>query len=267
MKNFICNKHKIIFDGFEVTPEMVANAAKEVNRKCQVMSSIPEGRDILIASSEGGGGLSSTMGALFIEELSKLSGGNLVKNPYNAGNPDILNISSPEAKEHYFRFTVMKNGIRVSFDGSEFGSMKNTYKFGGIEVKCTFIKCKHPVYGEQAIHSSKTFNWGAHHRENNNLMGIVCDFIDGIPQIVLIMFSLLDESDWGKVNDVKNTKNTNGCVLNKYGINKMKLGWMCVIDDDLYMTAFDYPMWRKEFETMTYENVDIDDEDSDYGLW
>lgn len=268
MKDFICNnKHKIIFGGFEVTPEIVATAAKKVNRKCQVISSIPEGRDILVASNEGGGGLSNMMGALFIEELSKLSGGNLVKNPYNAGNPDILNISTKKAKEHYYRYTLMKNGIRVSYKGSEFGSMKCIYKHGGIEVKCTFLKGKHPVYGEQAIKTSKSFNWSAHHRGNDNLMGIVCDFIDGVPQIVLVSFNFLNEDDWGKVNDVKNTKNTNGCVLNKDGINKMKLGWMCVIDDDLYTTAFDYPMWKDEFETMTYKNVDTEDEDSDYELW
>jgi hypothetical protein len=81
------------------------------------------------------------------------------------------------------------------------------------------------------------YNWKAHHRETNNLIGLIWDFIDSKPTIVAIMYSeQLAEEDWGKTVTPKEGggRTTSVSIMNKKGVAKMHTGLIAVIDDPKY---------------------------------
>ena len=45
-----------------------------------------------------------------------------------------------------------------------------------------------PLIGEQRIALVNSFDWKAHHRETNNLLGIFWDFLDEVPTIVACFY-------------------------------------------------------------------------------
>jgi len=47
-----------------------------------------------------------------------------------------------------------------------------------------------PNIGEQRIQVLRAYDWKAHHRDTNALMGILWDFIDGVPRIVAVFFQI-----------------------------------------------------------------------------
>ncbi len=81
--------------------------------------------------------------------------------------------------------------------------------------------------------------WKSHHRDTNNLLGVYWDFIDSVPTIVGAFYlSELDPSHWGSI--VQPTegggRTTSVSVMNRAGRTKMQEGWLCVIDDDRYVS-------------------------------
>jgi hypothetical protein len=82
------------------------------------------------------------------------------------------------------------------------------------------------------------YDWKAHHRETNNLVGIIWDFIDGIPHIVAVFFgNNLTENDWGKI--VQPTegggRTTSVSIMSRDGVNKMYQNWIAVENDSRYI--------------------------------
>ena len=90
--------------------------------------------------------------------------------------------------------------------------------------------------GDERVDFVTNYNWKAHHRETNNLMGLIWDFIDNKPRIVHISYSSnLSINDWGKtVVPKKNSRTTSVSIMNKDGISKMISGRICMLRKPSY---------------------------------
>ena len=81
------------------------------------------------------------------------------------------------------------------------------------------------------------YNWKAHHRETNNLIGLIWDFKDKKPTIMAIMYAnVLCEDDWGKTVTPREGggRTTSVSIMNKYGMRKMRKGLLAIIDNNDY---------------------------------
>lgn len=242
MKDYILNNYGISLEGQVISPELIVTAVNKVNNYFETHAT----DDDIIAfnSMLEGGALSSTIGSLFNYHLVNLSEGNLTLNPVRGGNPDILNVCTDEAKERYEYYTyTFGNNVSVS-DPKAFGYIEK-YPYGGIETKCTSFAKQSNItttfgWGKQRVNYSKSFGWSAHHNENDNLCGIIWDFVDGVPTIVSVMYNELIPEDWGKPHKTEGNKSTNGFGLNVNGVKKMKDGWLCVLNDQDYINAFGF---------------------------
>ena len=246
MNEFITNNYGISLEGYVITSKMVAKAAKMTNEYLASKITTDDDVDFFSSMTEGGA-LSSAIGSSFNKNLVKVCGGNIVTNPVKGGNPDILNISTPDGREIFNNYISKRGTIVEVLNPKEFGYTKKS-KLDGAETKCTsFTKTLKCVFdwGLQRVTQSNKFTYSAHH--NDNLIGIIWDFVDGIPQIVAAMYSILEKEDWGNPHKTEGNKSTNGYSLNAAGIDKMKHGWLCVLDDPEYVGGLDFPP--------PYENV------------
>lgn len=239
MSEFITNNYGVSLEGYVITSKMVAEAAKMVNN--YLSSKIETEYDVdFFNSMMEGGALSSAIGSVFNKYLVRLSGDKLITNPVKGGNPDILNVSTPDGREIY-NYYISKGGQVLN--PKEFGYTKKS-KLDGVETKCTsFTKLSKCIFdwGTQRIWQSNKFTYAAHHNDNDNLLGILWDFVDGIPQIVAVLYSRLEKEDWGNPHKTEGNKSTNGYNLNAIGVDKMKHGWLCILDDPEYVSGLDFP--------------------------
>ena len=181
--------------------------------------------------------LSSFIGEIFAASIVKQSNGFFRKNPHQDGYPDLLTMD----EEGQLLWTKLKLRLREKQPFSPFAN-------GGIEVKATCgsvptpQKCKKmgiikPDIGDQRINVLNSYDWKAHHRETNNLLGILWDFIYGIPRIVAIFFSNnLTIDDWGNIIKPKTGggRTTSVSIMPRTGVKKMYEGTLFVIDDIRY---------------------------------
>jgi hypothetical protein len=102
------------------------------------------------------------------------------------------------------------------------------------------------LIGEQRIELVNSFDWKAHHRETNNLIGILWDFIDKVPTIVAAFYrNDLSIEDWGNIVRpvAGGGRTTSVSIMNSKDISKMCTGWIAVIDDEKYITALAKKKW------------------------
>ena len=182
--------------------------------------------------------LSSFVGENFVDSISQISKDLLIKNPHQDGYPDLL-VMTDEGKKLWKTFA--KN-LR---DKSPFSN----FETGGIEVKATCgsvpspkqLRKKEltkPDIGEQRIDLMTKYDWKAHHRLTNNLIGLVWDFVNQVPTIVAVFFcSDLTFDDWGNIVQPKEKggRTTSVSVMQRSGITKMYEGWIAVLDDEKYV--------------------------------
>lgn len=185
--------------------------------------------------------LSAFIGEMFAAALAKASDGFLVKNPHQDGYPDLL-VMTDEGKA---LLKTLEQNMQDKKPFSDFAS-------GGIEVKATCgsvptpaalarKNLKKPEIGDQRIGVMVGYDWKAHHRLTNNLLGIVWDFIDGVPTIVGIFFSsALTQDDWGKIVQPKDGggRTTSVSIMTRDGTKKMYDGWIAVLNDPRYKAFF-----------------------------
>ena len=171
---------------------------------------------------------SGMIGEIFSQELESINN-NLIKNPFISGYPDLLQVSNEDMITYY------KN-----CDNS---GLLN-FKFGGLEVKNTFGTKKSGcdiLMGDERIYSiNKKLDWKAHHRNTNFLIGILSDYIDGIPQIVALCYcDPLTIDDWNKKQNPKgDSAMTSFSTIGTTGYNKMKNGLKICIDKEEYLNFF-----------------------------
>lgn len=142
--------------------------------------------DVDISEILGMRNLSAFIGELYVSSFSKVSGGVFLKNPHQDGYPDLLLMDTRGKRE--FEVIRERNGLREKAPFSPFSR-------GGVEVKatcgsvptpaqCAKLGLEKPGIGDQRIDLLKGYDWKAHHRETNNLVGLLWDFIEGRPRIV-----------------------------------------------------------------------------------
>lgn len=188
--------------------------------------------------------LSAFVGELFAASLITFTNDLFIKNPHQDGYPDLL-LMDPKGRALY---ETLKNAGRLQ-DKAPFSPFGN----GGIEVKATcgslptpaqFKKAnidRKPHLGDQRIGYMRGYDWKAHHRETNNLIGILWDFIGGVPRIVAVFFCpTLTENDWGEIVQPKagGGRTTSVSIMNRDGVRKMYEHWIAVYDDDPRYIAF-----------------------------
>ena len=87
----------------------------------------------------------------------------------------------------------------------------------------------------------KGYDWKAHHRETNALLGLFWDFIDRKPTICGVFYcNTLTPDDWGKIIQPKEDggRTTSVSIMTRQGVRKMYDNWVLVIDDPRYLDFF-----------------------------
>jgi hypothetical protein len=182
--------------------------------------------------------LSSFVGELFGSYLLKESNGLFIKNPHQDGYPDLL-LLDKFGKPHW---ESLASQLRAKKPFSPFAT-------GGVEIKATVGSVPTPAslakkqmtkpgIGDQRITLLKSYDWKAHHRDTNNLIGILWDFINGAPSIVAVFYSNeLEISNWGKIIQPKEGggRTTSVSIMTRKGVETMYRGWLVVLDDDRYI--------------------------------
>lgn len=184
--------------------------------------------------------LSAFLGELFAKSLEIESNGLFKSNPHQDGYPDLL-LLDDEGKRLWQQ--LEKNGeLRAKAPFSPFAN-------GGIEVKATCGSVptpreaakkglEKPGMGDTRIDVLKGYDWKAHHRETNNLLGLLWDFDEKrSPRIVAVFFGNdLTENDWGKIVQPKagGGRTTSVSIMPRAGVKKMYNNWLLVLDDNRY---------------------------------
>lgn len=185
--------------------------------------------------------LSAFIGELFAASLIRVCGGNFIKNPHQDGYPDLLLVDENGRK---LLDTLSRNGqLREKGPFSPFAN-------GGLEIKATCgsvpdpAACRRlgmadkPGIGDQRIGCMKSYDWKAHHRETNNLVGLLWDFVDNVPQIAGVFFcSELNEDHWGRIVQPKEGggRTTSVSIMTRAGVRRMYEEWVIVADDPQYI--------------------------------
>lgn len=182
--------------------------------------------------------LSAFIGELFAAALSKTTNGFLLKNPHQDGYPDLLVMD-----EH--GQAIWKNLEGRLREKQPFSPFAN----GGLEIKATCGSLPTPAYftkkglvkpeiGDQRIEYMRGYDWKAHHRDTNNLVGLLWDFMNGLPRITAVFFSSnLSAADWGAIVQPKDGggRTTSVSIMPRSGVKKMYEGIVWVIGDNRYI--------------------------------
>ena len=193
--------------------------------------------DLDISETLGLRNLSAFVGELFAAALAKASGKRLLLNPHQDGYPDLL-LMDTEGQANWSRLVDRLNE-KAPF--SPFAS-------GGMEVKATCGSVPSPAIcrrrgiarpdiGDSRIKCLTGYDWKAHHRETNNLVGLLWDFVAERPRIAALFYaSDLVEGDWGEIVQPKRGggRTTSVSIMAKSGIRKMYEGWLCVLSEGGY---------------------------------
>lgn len=188
--------------------------------------------DLDIAFILGLRNLSAFVGELFGAAIVKTGEGRFIPNPHQDGYPDLLLMDA--TGRHHWR--KLKDRLDEKKPFSPFAS-------GGVEVKatcgsvptpntCRRRSIKRPDIGDTRIDCMVSYDWKAHHRETNNLVGLLWDFIGGRPRIASVFYANnLEEADWGDIVQPRagGGRTTSVSIMNKLGIRKMYEGWQCTL--------------------------------------
>ena len=181
--------------------------------------------------------LSAFVGEVFAASLLKVTGELFRKNPHQDGYPDLLLMDGVGSRHwHSIRHLAQDKGPF------------SPYVTGGVEIKATTgavptpAQClkrgrRKPGMRDQRVEFLTGYDWKAHHRETNFLMGILWDFFEGIPGIAAVFYSnALSTEDWGKIVQPKEGggKTTSVSIMARSGVRKMYEGWVLVVDDRRY---------------------------------
>lgn len=162
------------------------------------------------------------IGAIFCTKLVETIQGCVV-NPIEKGHPDIIPVSGLASSEEILR--NYPQGLEIK------GTIGNLKKGSNLRA------------GENRIKKLSGITWQAHHREVNNLLGFVWDFVNPqngfeYPAITGAFFSddLLPD-DWGIISGITG-RNTKVTGMMKSGKNKMGKGWILLYDNQEHLTRY-----------------------------
>ena len=193
--------------------------------------------DLEVATILGLRNLSAFVGELFAAALRKASDGLLAANPHLDGYPDLLLMDA------YGREVWRELGERLD-EKTPF----SPFAGGGIEVKATCgsvptpAACRRrgierPLIGDTRIDCLLRYDWKSHHRDTNNLVGLLWDFVESRPRVAAVFYaSNLAEDDWGEIVQPRagGGRTTSVSIMTRSGIRKMYEGWLCVLSTGGY---------------------------------
>lgn len=220
-----------------IAAEEFLSAAKRTHELATQISKFP----VNIFEILGMRNLSAFVGELYAASLREVTGEQFCKNPHQDGYPDLL-LMDTKGKQIYESLRI-QNRLR---EKGPFSPFEN----GGVEIKATCgsvptpAECARrglghkPDIGDQRINVLKGYDWNAHHRETNNLVGIIWDFVQGVPNVVSVFFSSkLNENDWGNIIQPQEGggRTTSVSIMTRAGVRKMYDDWAIVIDDTRYI--------------------------------
>ena len=212
--NYKSNEEFSIEVGFSVDSENIKQAVEQTNT---ILSDLPSN----LFKSIDYKTTSAMIGAIFCNTVANLTDG--VVNPIEKGHPDI---------------------IPAAAIGSSEEKLRNYPE--GLEIKCTVGNITTGANlraGETRIDSLNGITWQAHHREVEELLGIVWDFVDdgqnfNHPAITGAFYSSeLSEDDWGAISGTTG-RNTKVTGMSSSGKEKMGNGWVTLIDDPKYVAKY-----------------------------
>lgn len=229
-------KYKTNHSMHEVPVELFYEALLEVHLQIDKFSDF----DVNVFSLLGLRNLSAFIGELYSACFVKKSKGLYKSNPHQDGYPDILLMN--DIGKRVWSQLESEQKLKDKFPFSPFAN-------GGLEVKATIgtvpspKECQkknitRPELGDQRIEAMRGYDWKAHHRETNNLVGILWDFINKKPRISAIFFcSELTENDWGKIIIPKTGggRTTSVSIMSRLGVKKMYENWALVLEDPRYI--------------------------------
>ena len=201
--------------GFVVTANQVNDALEQTNN---ILNDLPS----TLFKSIDYKTTSAMIGAVFCDTLANIIDGAIV-NPIEKGHPDIIPIAGEIASEEELRKYPQ-----------------------GLEIKCTvgnIEKGANLRAGEMRISKLTGITWQAHHREVEELLGLIWDFVDSghkfnYPMITGAFYSnTLNEDDWGKISGTTG-RNTKVTGMRTSGKEKMGNGWIALIDREEFLEKF-----------------------------
>jgi len=200
--------------GFQVTGDHVIEGVVFANRiLADLPASLYRGLDFKT--------ISAIVGAVFCESLADKTNG--IVNPIEKGHPDIVPKSARSATE---------------------AQLRNYPE--GLEIKCTvgnIVQGANLRAGVKRVSQLVGITWQAHHRDVKELMGLAWDFAVardtfGYPAITGVFYSdALQTEDWGAISGTTG-RNTKVTGMRRSGKTKMGEGWVLLLDDAEYLTAF-----------------------------
>lgn len=248
--DYIVNKsHSVALNGNVIlNNEQILRAIQFANNALRHLDEQTRNFDINIFDSLGMRNLSSFVGEYFVKSIERNSNNKLTKNLHQDGYPDLLLVDTKDKHDYFNSLYVVNNGRKYPLSKEYF----SPFRFGGIEVKATCgstppaSKQAKPLIGEQRIESVNSFDWKAHHRETNNLLAVLWDFIDNVPTIAACFYrNDLSTSDWGNIVQPKEGggRTTSVSIMNSGGVKKMCSGWVAVINDEKYISLLSQSKW------------------------
>ncbi|MBW7942532.1 MAG: bsaAI [Candidatus Kuenenia stuttgartiensis] len=135
------------------------------------------------------------------------------------------------------------NQDKSPFSGFETGGIEVKATVGSVPTPAVFRQrgLRKPEIGDERIEFTTAYDWKAHHRETNNLIGIYWDFVNQKPVICGLFYSgNLTENDWGRIVQPRDGggRTTSVSIMARSGIYKMYEGWIAVIKDKRYVDFF-----------------------------
>lgn len=181
--------------------------------------------------------LSAFIGEVFAQTLVRHTNDIFVRNPHQDGYPDLLLMDEQGIKD-WERLKDFKKD-KAPFSPFPNGSIEIKATCGSVPTPaiCRKRGIEKPDIGDQRIQVLMGYDWKAHHRETNNLMGIWWDFIRRVPRITGLFFSNnLTQDDWGRIVQPKDGggRTTSVSIMNRAGIKKMYDGTILVHSDERY---------------------------------
>ncbi len=251
MRNYIINTAvNITYEGIiAISDDELLASINNTNDFIKRLGEMSHNNGIDIFSLLGMRNLSGFVGESFGKNIVRCSNGKLESNLHQDGYPDLLLVDTPEKKSYYKSLYTEVNGVKHPNSKANF----SPYCYGGIEVKATCgsvpigsVTQPKLAMGEQRIDVLTGFDWKAHHRSTNHLLGILWDFIEGMPQIAACFYQdALTINDWGKLVKPRNGggRTTSVSTMTPAGVKKMCSNWAAVLDDEKYIRKLSASKW------------------------
>lgn len=205
--------------GFDISYQQILQATLSVN---EFLFSLPPNLYRNIDFKTTG----AMIGAIFCSKIIEFVP-NTIVNPIEKGHPDIIPCNALNDEVNEFSLRNYPKGLEVK---STIGNIRK-----GANLRA----------GVKRIADLTGITWQAHHREVNNLMGLVWDFVNEIenenfyaPAITAVLFSdKLNTNDWGEISGLTG-RNTKVSGMIKSGKDKMGSGIILLIDDENYVKKY-----------------------------